>query len=871
MAETQRRTPSIASSAPSSSPRSGWRWLLGCAVAVCVVGGASCYCYYRYCHSRKPSSSPAPSLSAASPHQHSAAHSLHPVVLFPQSEQPATAARADAVPYAAQTVPAVGSSTALQQSSRPSPSPLTAPFSGQAAVAERGPFSFLSDSAALSASFPATVPSSSSSLSSVTCRAWRCSSPGKALLTGGYLVLDSRYRGVVVALSARFHARVLPCGDLSILLSLATPSEPSLYAAHVGQPAQLPAASVASTSLRHPPQSFHPSRAPSDAGDGALTAVFVLHAPQRSGQLVEYWLRITADGGAGGAGCGVTAIQRHPTASEHNPFVLCSLFYSLHFLSAVLPPGLLRSKLASPVLLDVRGDHQFYSATPLPDNDPRWLRGKTGLGSSATLVSSLVGALCHYFQFTDDSTNGQLLLHAALLPHYASSATSSSFHQHSAGSSVTYPGRPASSLDSSFTVVGHDLSTFTFSSASLPVCSTLSLPRSARLAICHRLSQVAHCAAQGKVGSGFDVSAAYFGSQIYCRFSAACISHVVPDSLKQLLSIDRAALVQCLLPDIQHHQHQPTDSQHDSIERAVASSLPAASQSAPSSPSSAASPDSTSPSSSYSSVSELECPPSPITPPACSLCSAVRSRQHRWDERVSPLKLPSFLCVLLADVQGGAQTPGMVQQVLRWRTANPVDSSSIWDGLASSIAKVEQHLSALTDEQVGFHRETLARLADMKAGEWSSLLSSPPRSSDEAARNTLLHHLLQLRDAFVSLRAQYRLMGDAAAVSIEPRTQTELCDATMRVEGVLAAGVPGAGGEDAIFVLAVRHEKLTDRLERAWELLRRQHSARLEEGLRERVVRVLPVEQTTEGIVFDADSELRIDTLRLPVRCTKGT
>lgn len=38
--------------------------------------------------------------------------------------------------------------------------------------------------------------------------------------------------------------------------------------------------------------------------------------------------------------------------------------------------------------------------------------------------------------------------------------------------------------------------------------------------IVHNLSQLAHCIAQGKIGSGFDVSAAVYGSQIYCRFDA---------------------------------------------------------------------------------------------------------------------------------------------------------------------------------------------------------------------------------------------------------------------------------------------------------------------------------------------------------------
>lgn len=39
------------------------------------------------------------------------------------------------------------------------------------------------------------------------------------------------------------------------------------------------------------------------------------------------------------------------------------------------------------------------------------------------------------------------------------------------------------------------------------------------LQILHNMSQLVHCIAQGKVGSGFDISAAIFGSQKYFRFS----------------------------------------------------------------------------------------------------------------------------------------------------------------------------------------------------------------------------------------------------------------------------------------------------------------------------------------------------------------
>lgn len=40
----------------------------------------------------------------------------------------------------------------------------------------------------------------------------------------------------------------------------------------------------------------------------------------------------------------------------------------------------------------------------------------------------------------------------------------------------------------------------------------------------HAISQAAHSLAQGKIGSGFDVSAAVFGSQRYVRFSPQVLS-----------------------------------------------------------------------------------------------------------------------------------------------------------------------------------------------------------------------------------------------------------------------------------------------------------------------------------------------------------
>ena len=39
----------------------------------------------------------------------------------------------------------------------------------------------------------------------------------------------------------------------------------------------------------------------------------------------------------------------------------------------------------------------------------------------------------------------------------------------------------------------------------------------------HNLAQLSHCCAQGKIGSGFDVAAAVYGTMQYVRFSPQVI------------------------------------------------------------------------------------------------------------------------------------------------------------------------------------------------------------------------------------------------------------------------------------------------------------------------------------------------------------
>ncbi|QIW98845.1 hypothetical protein AMS68_004363 [Peltaster fructicola] len=223
------------------------------------------------------------------------------------------------------------------------------------------------------------------------------SAPGKVLVAGGYLVLDRAYTGLVFGLSARIHV-VITSGsvkDGSPLISVRSPQfdEPSWDYIH--------------------------QQAAEDGG---------IEITQSTG---------TAD---------------RPTS--RNPFVETTLRYVLSYISK-----LTNASFGSASLIILADNDYYTTPAELPNGErfhnfriPLSKVHKTGLGSSAALVTALT---------------------AALLQHY------------------------------------------------LPEFDLKSNGAKQRL---HNLAQAAHCAAQGKVGSGFDVASAVFGSCIYRRFSPQILS-----------------------------------------------------------------------------------------------------------------------------------------------------------------------------------------------------------------------------------------------------------------------------------------------------------------------------------------------------------
>mmetsp|Transcript_18115 Transcript_18115/g.41263 ORF Transcript_18115/g.41263 Transcript_18115/m.41263 type:complete len:459 (-) Transcript_18115:5-1381(-) len=368
---------------------------------------------------------------------------------------------------------------------------------------------------------------------------------------------------------------------------------------------------------------------------------------------------------------------RNPGKHNSNPYVEKTLSAVLSFvqifhgeiLSVLRPPA-----LSSTLRIELRGDNDFYSQVHhmsanglsmttenvqnLPNFLPCTVVNKTGMGSSAALVTSLVGALLNFFDVVNLSSSSKCKENTEVL-------------------------------------------------------------KEKDLAVTHNLAQFCHTLAQGKVGSGFDVSAACYGSHLYTRFS--------PDVLADLLA--------------------PTSTSH-------------------------------APKRIYDRVMDLE----------------------RWDSFVDPFSLPPGVGIMMADVCGGSETPSMVRKVLAWRDGGSEESKTIWPGLVRSNDTIVMMLKRLSNIFGGEDGPAMVNvLSKMDHTGWVDIVSDAEHQTGRIAIPA--RALSSLRNSMINARVFLRKMGKNAGVPIEPNEQTDLANATMALKGVIAAGVPGAGGNDALYVL----------------------------------------------------------------------
>lgn len=309
----------------------------------------------------------------------------------------------------------------------------------------------------------------------VACRVVSC--PGKVLIAGGYLITQEGLPGLVLSTTARFYSTA----------SIVPASVNELDSALEKAIAALDWATIATLATSHP-----------SSGAGPISVRVI------SPQFHTQWEYTISPSGA-------EALRVAPVDAGHrNTYVEWAINTSLIAASAYITAATLASAvsvLASHgchlrVLL--QADNDFYSQRahledaglpvttenlaalprfnpcPLDPSSGKAVINKTGLGSSAALVTSVVGATLSILGIADlgDSSNGAVGARAKAAVH----------------------------------------------------------DRAASQRLVHDVAQTAHCLAQGKVGSGFDVCSACYGSVRYVR--------VPPDALEGVMNAVRAALAQ---------------------------------------------------------------------------------------------------------------------------------------------------------------------------------------------------------------------------------------------------------------------------------------------------------------------------------------
>ncbi|KAJ3154531.1 phosphomevalonate kinase [Geranomyces michiganensis] len=460
------------------------------------------------------------------------------------------------------------------------------------------------------------------------------SAPGKVLLTGGYLVLDREYTGLVVGADSRFYTAVGPGSRVradaeSPVISVKSPQfldgswtyAVDIHSSHVN--------------VRPLDESYPRNPYVEAALVSALNVICLSNSNHE--ELLGNGLDITI------VGSNDFYSQREQLARKSLPLTFASL--------AALPPF-------CPALTQISKVH------------------KTGLGSSAAMITSLVGAVLAHFG-------------AIQLP----------------------PPNPAASQRKT---------------------------DAPSLRLVHNTAQLAHCIAQGNVGSGFDVSAAVYGSHRYRRFSPTVLSTYIKQQAART-SIDEAPAV----------------------------------------------------------------------------LSVVDPADGVWDNEIEPFSLPPRFALTLADIDAGSSTPRLVSKVLEWRKQEPEKANALWSHLGAQNSELEallRQLSQLAEENRPRYDAVVDFLAPHKAANWEQL----DVASHQGVDLQIVRVFIAVHSSFLKIRSLLREMSAATQVPIEPAEQTRLLDACMDVPGIIMAGVPGAGGFDAIFCIALSDAARTN-VETVWQ------------------------------------------------------
>ena len=143
----------------------------------------------------------------------------------------------------------------------------------------------------------------------------------------------------------------------------------------------------------------------------------------------------------------------------------------------------------------------------------------------------------------------------------------------------------------------------------------------------------------------------------------------------------------------------------------------------------------------------------------------------------------------------------MAKKVLHWKQGehmkDPTANIRYWDDLKRQNESIVQLFKELDQQQLDGN--FLDSISKQVASEWPS--------------DSIFY---KIYTSFLEIRKSLKQMGDAARVPIEPDEQTALCDATMKIPGVVTALVPGAGGYDAIACLYVDRPYVLEDIGKLW-------------------------------------------------------
>lgn len=238
------------------------------------------------------------------------------------------------------------------------------------------------------------------------------------------------------------------------------------------------------------------------------------------------------------------------------------------------------------------------------------------------------------------------------------------------------------------------------------------------LLLIHNLAQVSHCQAQGKVGSGFDVAAATFGSILYKRFPAELINN---------------------LPSLE-------DSKTKYCEE---------------------------------------------------LINLVQNTD--WNFAHDRINLPKGLKLIMGDVKTGSETTKLVGKVKSWYSKTLPESLKVYQEINEGNVNFINALAELNKISVKSPKEYTAIIKEIDDGE---------------IKNEIL---LDVVNAVLQIRSNFRKISKEASADIEPPVQTDLLNSFIEQKGVLTAMIPGAGGYDAISIIATENCKINESSDSAFK------------------------------------------------------